>query len=345
MEQDPDSVQVRPDEVVDQTATVTAAKAMDESRLEEVNAALSEHWETVSDHVDTDEPTDVRGWKRVADELAEAGEDRLADKIGTLADRADRPHPSLLTLRLEPSERELSFDPGQYVRISFEDKPPRVYSIASSPNETELELCITRVPGGHLTPTLMDDAERDDELFVRGPYGGELTLFDESDRDMVFVATGTGVAPLHSMIQYTFEEGLDSHDGEPRDVWLFLGASWRDDLPYADAFEALADEHENFHYVPTVSREILLHDWAGETDYVQQVLLKYLDEEAVDRERLPESFHEYLDADPEYDIDAVVDPESAELYVCGVGRMCDSVTDVTESLGLKEQVTKVESYG
>jgi NAD(P)H-flavin reductase len=344
MEQDPESVQEVPDEVVDQAATVTTVEAMDESRIDEIKAALSEHWDTVSEQVDVGEPDDLGGWKRVVDDVAEAGDERTAEKIDTLVDRAERSHPSLLRLRLAPRERELSFDPGQYVRISFADKSPRVYSIASSPNEEELELCITRVPGGHLTPSLMDDAERDDEMFVRGPYGKELSLFDESDRDMVFVATGTGVAPLRSMIRYTFEEGLDSHDGERRDVWLFLGASWRDDLPYHAEFDALSEEHENFHYVPTVSREQLLYDWAGETDYVQQTLLKYLDD-AVDREALPESLEEHFDADSEYDIDARVDPESAELYVCGVGPMCDSVTDVTEALGLKERVTKVESYG
>ncbi|SFK78626.1 CDP-4-dehydro-6-deoxyglucose reductase [Halogranum rubrum] len=346
MEQDPDRPQEKPDPVVDQTARVTEARPMDESRADEVGEELSRRWPDVAERLDgdADEPTDVRGWKQVVDELVEAGEERTADEIDALIDRADRSYPSLLGLRLTPDEQRLAFDPGQYVRISFEEEEPRVYSLASSPNEDELELCITRVPGGELTPSLLDGAKRGDDLFVRGPFGDELSLLDESDRDMVFVATGTGVAPLRSMIRYTFEEGLDSHDGENRDVWLFLGASWRDDLPYHAEFEELSREHENFHYVPTLSQERLLTDWVGETAYVQQTLVKYL-AEGVDRERVPEELHGHLDSEARYDIDARLDPENAELYICGVGRMCESVTDVTERLGLPERVSKVESYG
>lgn len=344
MGQNLDKVQEEPDAVVDQTATVTEARAMDDDRTDEVFAELGERWEHVSTHVDADEPETIRGWRQVVDELSEVGEDYTAGEIERLLDRAERAHPSLLGLRFAPNEQHLQFDPGQYVRISFDDEEPRVYSIASSPNDDEMELCITRVPGGELTPSLLDEVDSRDELFVRGPFGDELSLFHPSERSMVFVATGTGAAPLHSMIQYTFEEGLDTHDGEKRDVWLFLGASWRDDLPYHEEFGSLAAEYDHFHYVPTLSRERLLDEWAGETNYVQQTLVKYLADD-VDRSAVPESLHEYLHDDRMTDIEARLDPATTELYVCGVGVMCDSVVDVTDALGLDEQFTKVESYG
>lgn len=97
-----------------------------------------------------------------------------------------------------------------------------------------------------------------DHLSIRGPFGGEFVLQEPSTRDLVFLATGTGVAPLKSMIDYCFEEGLDEYRGTRRDVWLFLGASWVDDLPNYDAFRELSTARDNFHFVPTASRESFL---------------------------------------------------------------------------------------
>jgi len=61
----------------------------------------------------------------------------------------------------------------------------------------------------------------------------------------VFLATGTGVAPFKSMIDYVFGTGRDEYGGVERDVWPFLGAAWRDDLPYREAFRGLVRTHEN----------------------------------------------------------------------------------------------------
>ena len=182
-------------------------------------------------------------------------------------------------------------------------------------------------------------------MFVRGPYGDEFLLQDPSERDLVFVATGTGVAPFKSMIDYTFEEGLDEFEGEKRDVWLFLGASWADDLPYREAFLEHAEEHENFHPIMTCSREEYLADWDGETEYVQHTLLKYLDPECVVGDSLPAELSEFVGSDPAEDVAARIDPENAEVYVCGIGAMCDSVREVIEPLGVADEFYEEESYG
>src|SRR5699024_7048182 len=250
----------------------------------------------------------------------------------------------LLRLRFRPDE-SIEFVPGQYARISYEEEEPRVYSIANSPNDSALELCIRRVPDGHLTPDLCDRATEDDEVFVRGPYGDEFMLQDPSERDLVFVATGTGAAPFKSMIDYTFEEGRDECDGTERDVWLFLGSSWEDDLPYREEFLDLADEHDNFHPVFTCSREECLGDWDGETEYVQHTLLKYLDPDTIDIDALPSDATEFVGSDPTEDIDARIDPKNAEVYVCGLGVMCESVKEVIEPLGVPDLYYEEESYG
>jgi ferredoxin-NADP reductase len=339
-------------DIENQHAVVTCAAAMDHSRNDEIDAVLDADRETLMERLSLEEPpgevTEGDAWDDAIEQLADAGEESIADamaaKVETLRERAERAYPSLLRLRFRPEE-PFEFVPGQYARISYEEEEPRVYSIASSPNDNELELCIRRVPGGHLTPDLCDNTVEGDDIFVRGPYGDEFMLQDPSERDLVFIATGTGAAPFKSMIDYTFEEGRDEYEGETRDAWLFLGASWKDDLPYRDEFLDLADEHENFHPVMTCSREEYLTDWDGETEYVQHTLLEYLDAECVDTDSLPPDVAEFVGSEIATDIDARIDPKNAEVYVCGLGAMCDSVREVIEPLGVPDLYYEEESYG
>jgi len=334
-------------EIENQSAVVTAAEPMDSDRREEVEDALETYREMIPEEVPADRPPNSLD---EAIDMAEdeAGEEEavletVAERIEKLEDRADRPFPSLLRLRFRP-ENGLEFVSGQYTRISYAEEEPRVYSIASSPNAEEVELCVRRVPGGHLTPTLCEECEAGDELFVRGPYGDEFVLQDPSARDMVFVATGTGAAPFKSMIDYVFEEGFDEFDGEQRNVWLFLGSSWKDDLPYREAFESLASEHENFFFVPTLSREEYLSDWEGETAYVQNTLVKYFDPEAVG-EDLPPDIAGFVGEEIATDVDARIDPADTEFYVCGLGVMCGSVEDVVSAFDVEDRQYQQESYG
>jgi CDP-4-dehydro-6-deoxyglucose reductase len=323
-------------------AVVTEAEAMDHNRQARVDEVLDGNRERIRELLEIDELADItdgEAWDETVAELSEQGEEELSDELSALVQRTERPYPSLVRIRFE-LEDELSFVPGQYVRITYGDEEPRVYSVASSPNADHMELCVRRVPGGELTPTLCDRAESGDELFVRGPFGEEFTLREPSPRAMVFVATGTGVAPFKSMIDYTFEEGRDRYESEPRDVWLFLGSSWEDHLPYHGAFSELAAEHEHFHYVPTLSRERYLSEWAGETEYVQRVLEKYVDEDRVD-----DGGSGWVGEPVATDVDARIDPGSMEAYVCGIGAMTESVTDVLSGLGLDEELCRVESYG
>lgn len=332
-------------ELVDQNATITAAEPMDHNRVDEVDRAVSALRDQLAEHADIEGlgpvSENVGAWRSVADVLAEDGPDDLADRLDKLVGRIEQPYPSLVRLRFR-LEDGLDFVPGQYVRISYAEEEPRVYSIASSPTADEMEICIRRVPGGELTPDLCDRAEAGDDLFVRGPFGDEFTLQAPSGRDLVFVATGTGVAPFKSMLDYLFETGLDDFEGSPRQVWLFLGSGWEDNLPYREAFRALDDARENFHFVPTLSRESYLTDWPGETDYVQRTLLRYLDDAA---ESIPDRFAEFASADPALDIEARIDPTRTEAYVCGLGAMAEGVVDVLEALDLPEQLVRVESYG
>jgi ferredoxin-NADP reductase len=183
-----------------------------------------------------------------------------------------------------------------------------------------------------------------DQLTLRGP-NGHLLLEDVSRRDMVFLATGTGVAPMKSMIDYTFEQGRDTYRGEQRDVWLFLGAAWEDDLPYHDAFRELAAKQKNFHYVPCLSREPWLSEWDGETEYIQDALLKYVDERALEDAVFGRHMATMLANPPITPVDARIDPHELEVYACGINAMVYSLETAVQRLGVPERHIHCEGYG
>jgi len=326
--------------LITESARVTSVRKMDEDRRPEVTAAIA-RW--LDDHGLLAEYGPIEGpddWDGIRTELA--GEHpEVARRIATLAERYDRPKPMLARVRLR-TEADVDFLAGQYVGVRY-DGVPRAYSLANSPNEDELELCVRRVPDGRLSPRICDDIAVGDEVTVRGPYG-ELVLNDHSPRDMVFLATGTGVAPFKSMIDYAFETGRDEYEGKQRDVWLFLGAAWKDDLPYREAFRERQRERDNFHFVPCLSREPTLSDWEGESDYVQHSLLKHTDPTAVTT-GLGERLERWLAKHPNSGVGARLDPNGIEVYACGINAMVHSLVRAAERLGVPADRIDSEGFG
>lgn len=328
--------------LVTESARVGDVTAVDHNRAGELRRTIATVLHGLDQEAlvdDSDPPhVDFDGVETVLDET-ENGE--LATKLGHLTDRYHRAYPSLLSLRLREEDEPLDFVPGQYVTIRFHDTP-RPYSVASSPNRNYLEFCLRRVPGGRLTADLFETLESGDEVAIRGP-NGDFVMEDTSSRDLAFLATGTGVAPLKSMIQYTFEEGRDVYEDETREVWLFLGCSWEDDLPYRAYFRNLANEHAHFHFVPTLSREEYLTDWDGETAYVQQTVMKYLvDDVQAD---VSDPLAGYLDEEPNTGIESRIEPANLEVYACGVSAMVETLVDAVQQVGVPDEHVQGEGYG
>ena len=331
--------------LVTESATVTDVTPMDENRVDEVRRAVRRlltrndvgHWLAAED-----DGADV-DWADLRSRASEAGFSvSELDALTDLANRYQRPYPSLLRVRVRIDD-DFDFAPGQYATVTF-DGTPRPYSIASSPTRDEVEFCIRRVPGGRLTPDIFEQLDVDDEVTVRGP-NGEMVLSEPSTNDLVFLATGTGVAPFKSMVDYLFDSGRTVVDAHERDIWVFLGAAWEDDLAYREAFRRYDREHERFHFVPTLTRERHLTDWRGETDYVQRVLLKYVDDDAVDTAALPDSLAGSLTDSPARDIDGRLDPGTVDVYACGLSAMVEQLVAATRAIGVPEDSTQFEGFG
>ncbi len=160
-----------------------------------------------------------------------------------------------------PELKDLKFRPGQWVGIvsnEFTDgtKPVRkAFSIASSPDEEFLELCIAR--GKNLSAHLQD-LVKGVKLFVDGPYG---VFWLKPAEKYLFIAGGTGIAPLRPMIKQALKEG--------KEVVLLFSFKTAADFIYHKELESL----KGLTLVPTITQ----HDshWNGEQGRIQTILHKY----------------------------------------------------------------------
>lgn len=182
---------------------------------------------------------------------------------------------------LTPDVRELTFAPtpavphraGQWVSLKIprgggEEPLARSYSLASAPRDDgSFDVAVTRVEGGPGS-TFLHGMPPGEGLALGDPMGF-FTLPDVVDHPMLFVATGTGVAPMRAMLQDLAARGLSVP------VTLLLGVRTERDALYADEFRAMADAHPWLRFELSLSRPDLA--WEGRRGYVQAHLAELLD--------------------------------------------------------------------
>ncbi len=161
---------------------------------------------------------------------------------------------------------KFDFQAGQFVSmLATHDgrEITRAYSIASAPRgDNTFDLCLNRVPDGFFSNFLCD-LRAGDEVRFHGPHG-YFTL-KHPVRDSLFIATGTGIAPIRGMLQWLLADPARHND---RQFTLVFGVRYQQDLYYDDEFRGLERDHPNFHYLPTLSRDN--RGWAGARGYVQE---------------------------------------------------------------------------
>ena len=136
-------------------------------------------------------------------------------------EKLERPAPdvALMGLRL-PMNENFRFLAGQYIDILLKDQKRRSYSIAVPPRPegvTYLELHLRHTPGGLFTDHVFSKAKVRDILRFEGPLG-TFYLREDSDKPMIFVAGGTGFAPIKAVIEHMFHNKMD------RQIVLYWGA-------------------------------------------------------------------------------------------------------------------------
>jgi CDP-4-dehydro-6-deoxyglucose reductase len=176
----------------------------------------------------------------------------------------ERPAPDLASIRLRlPPASDFKFIPGQHIDVVGRDGLRRSYSLASAgPADGGLELHIRAVEGGAMSAYWFNLAKVDDLLWLRGPRG-TFFLRDVSGVDLIFLATGTGIAPVKAMIESL---SFPSSVGGPKSVTVLWGARTVRDL-----FLDIGRMPAVHRFIPVLSRAG--DDWDGARGHVQDVLL------------------------------------------------------------------------
>ncbi len=168
-------------------------------------------------------------------------------------------------LRLPPTAN-FNFIPGQYIEVIGVNGMRRSYSIANYGLQDKiLELHIRAVKSGAMSEYWFKQAKVNDLLRLNGPLG-TFFLRDAPDMDLVFLATGTGIAPVKAMLESL---SMKSTNQSFRSVTVFWGGRVHSDL-YFDVTRIAG----KFKYVPVLSRADM--SWLGARGYVQNELSRLL---------------------------------------------------------------------
>ena len=174
-------------------------------------------------------------------------------------------------------DEALSFKPGQYVDITIPGtEEVRSFSMANLPNGSEdaneLEFMIKIYPDGKFSSLLAEERlAPGDEVQVTGPYG-VFTLREKSERPLLFIGGGAGMAPILALLRAMAEKG-----SERRAVYYY-GARGPSDLFHLDELAELERRLPNFRFVPALSHCEDDADWDGERGLITDVVSR-LEEE------------------------------------------------------------------
>jgi len=170
--------------------------------------------------------------------------------------------------RLVLSGPTLDYHAGQYVDIRIPDSDEvRSFSMANLPGG-ELEFMIKVYEEGRFSSLLSGgDLKPGDELEVTGPYG-VFTLRTKSDRPLLFIGGGAGMAPILALLRSLAEEG------STRSAVYYYGARRPRDLFHTEELAALESRLENFRFVPALSDCDEDEDWSGERGLITDVVAR-----------------------------------------------------------------------
>ncbi len=211
-----------------------------------------------------------------------------------------------LTLKLE-DPGSMDYKAGQFVQIEtpeyeLTDEPVyRAYSMSSVPSShNEIEMEIRLVPDGICTTYVHQHLKEGDTMTVNGPYGD--FHLSNTDKDMICIAGGSGMAPLKSIL-YDMRE-----KGNKRKATYFFGAKSKRDLFLLDEMKQLENDLPAFRFMPALSEPQPEDNWEGETGLITEVVDRHTD-----------------------------DLSQAEAYLCGSPLMIDACIVVLKNHGMPEE--------
>jgi ferredoxin-NADP reductase len=205
--------------------------------------------------------------------------------------------------------------PGQHLdlRLTAEDgyQATRSYSVASAPGPGPLELAVERLPGGEVSPYLVDEVEPGDSVEVRGPLGGWFVWEPPLGGPLFLAAGGSGIAPLMAIVRHR------AAAGSRVPTRLLVSSRSPEETLYRDELERLAAGDAALEVVRTLTRA-QPPGWDG--------FARRVDDELVA---------------------AVAWPAAARplAYVCGPSGFVETVADALVRLGYEPGRVRTERFG
>jgi len=189
-------------------------------------------------------------------------------KLPCRVERMDRLTRDVMRIFLKiPSGKRMQFLAGQYVDFVLQDGRHRSFSIANPPHRDNLlELHVKHVAHGQFTDYVFNKLKEKSILRIEGPYGN-FYFREQSPRPIIFVAGGTGFAPIKAIIEHLFAEGV-THS-----IFLYWGVRSKSDLYMQDVVQ-LWEKNANFSYRPVLSEARLADHWTGRTGFVHEAVVE-----------------------------------------------------------------------
>lgn len=203
----------------------------------------------------------------------------------------------------------------------------RAYSMANHPaegNKIMLNIRIAtppwdraknawkEVPPGYCSSYIFS-RKPGDSVTISGPYG-EFHI-KNTEKEMVYIGGGAGMAPLRSHIFHLFHTLKTK-----RKVSFWYGARSKREIFYEEDFRSIEREFPNFRFVIALSEPLAEDHWTGETGFIHSVVYK-----------------NYLDKHP--------DPDEVEYYLCGPPMMNDAVLKMLDNLGVSKENIAFDDFG
>lgn len=210
-----------------------------------------------------------------------------------------------------PPEIPFRFKAGQFIMLDLpiESKyTNRSYSIASAPSEDNVfELAIVLNPKGLGTPYMFENFKPGSPVKVSKVLG-KFTLPEPIETDICFICTGTGIAPLRSMLIDILLQNK-AH----KNLYMVFGNRWTKDIIYQKEMELLQEKFPEFKFIPVLSRDN--DGWEGRKGYVHA------------------AYEEIF-----------ADKRPAQFFICGWADMLKEARQRLEAMGYDKKSIKFESY-
>ena len=199
----------------------------------------------------------------------------------------------------------------------------RAYSMANHPAEGNRVMLNVRIatpppplwndvsPG--IASSYIFNLKPGDKVTISGPYG-EFFIKEKSEREMVYIGGGAGMAPMRSHLFHLFHT-----EKTKRKVSFWYGARSKREMFYDDEFINIKSKFDNFKYTVAMSDPQPEDDWNGATGFIHSVLLE-----------------EYL---KNHD-----DPTEIEYYMCGPPPMIDAAENMLYSLGVESEMISFDKF-